>query len=68
MTELERISRLLCTADGKNPDESWTEFDRNNAASVTTFGEYDGWEDDVFPTHFRWEEYTHMAQVILDDN
>jgi len=61
---LEQIARVLCKADGKNPDQYWEEFDHNAAASM--FEAYEGWEDDVFPKFYAWYDYTYLAQAVVD--
>ena len=61
---VEEIARVLCKADGKNPDQYWEEFDRNAAASM--YEEYPGWEEDVFPKQYAWWDYQYLAQAVVD--
>lgn len=61
---LEQIARVLCKADGKNPDQYWEEFDSNAAANI--FDAYEGWEEDVFPRFYAWQDYAYLAQAVVD--
>jgi hypothetical protein len=65
MTQLEIVARALARASGYDPDETWEEFDRNAAASMDANGEYDGWEDDVFPKRIRWKQFEYQARIAL---
>ena len=60
------LAKKLAAMDGHNPDEYWEDFDRNAAATLSTVGDYTGWEDDVFPKTFRWQDYEHKATVLVD--
>ena len=59
--EVEQCARYLCEQDGQDPDSYYNDFNRSAAASVTHLGEYDGWEDDVFPRIYKWTEYHSHA-------
>ena len=62
---LEAVARKLAAASGYDPDETWEEFDRNAAATVTNCGDYEGWQDDVFPKFIRWHEFVPQAETAL---
>lgn len=65
MTLIERAARELAVLNGHDPDEYWEDFDRNAAATVTSHGDYQGWEADVFPGTYRWQEYEPQARVLV---
>jgi len=60
---IEAVARALCIADGKNPDETWEEFDRTAAATQTMCGGVS--DDEIFPKVIRWEEYKAPAHAAL---
>lgn len=59
---VEQYARWLCEKDYKCPDDYYEEFDRNAAACLTHSEDYEGWEEDVFPKTYLWEEYKQQAQ------
>lgn len=61
---IEQIARVLCKADGRNPDQYWEDFDHNAASRM--FEAYEGWQEDVFPRFYAWQDYTHLAQAVVD--
>jgi hypothetical protein len=65
MTDVEQVARALAAQAGYDPDETWEEFDRNAAASVSYFGEYEGWQDVVFLKHVRWHEFVAPARAAM---
>lgn len=62
---VKEVAQAMACRDGYDPNEFWEDFDRNAAATVSTSGEYDGWEDDVFPRTYRWEEYESKAETAV---
>lgn len=64
--KVEYVARAICKAKGYDPDEIEADFDRNAAASVTYGGEYEGWEDDVFPKTMAWENYITEATAAIN--
>lgn len=61
----EYIARWLCEEDNQNPDDYYEEFNRDAAASISHFGEYEGWRDDVFPKIYLWTRYEGQASKLL---
>ena len=63
---VKKTAMELAKSNGHDPNEYWEDFDRNAAATITNFGDYEGWEQEVFPRTYRWQEYEHQATVVVD--
>lgn len=62
---VEYIARYLCDQAYEDPDEYYEDFNRDAAANVNIFGEYEGCRDHVFPKVYRWVDYEEAAYSIL---
>jgi hypothetical protein len=57
---IERVARAICAADGRKPDESWEEWDRDEQICHDAVGKrYEP------PVRIRWQEYTELARAAL---
>lgn len=63
---VKQAAMQLAKANGYDPNEYWEDFDRNAAATVSNFGDYEGWEEDVFPRTYRWQDYESQAAVLVE--
>jgi hypothetical protein len=54
----EAAARAICEARGKDPDETWQEFDRTAALSGAP-------DEQVFPSFVRWNDHTAEAYAAI---